>query len=245
MVSGTFCTISHGPDVFQYMKAKGLDFVILDTEHAPYDLMETRSIIAACRAVGMAPLVRISEPGHLESLMLDLGAEGIIIPLTETREQAEKLVEYSRYLPQGSRGIASVNGHNDMAGAKNLGDFIKERNQDVLLFVMIETQKGIDNMDKIFSTPGIDGCIVGTGDLSMNLGYPGQPDIEQVAAVSEKIIEKCQEKGIIGTLPIRKPSDAARWINKDVNMLIFGSDTSLVAEGIANFLSAAKQAKKH
>jgi 2-dehydro-3-deoxyglucarate aldolase/4-hydroxy-2-oxoheptanedioate aldolase len=245
ILKGTFITFLQGPDVVQFLKGKGgLDFFILDTEHGSYDVTEVREMILAARCSGICSLIRIMEPGHYESLVLDMGADGIVIPLVETREQAEQLVKYGRYKPQGNRGISSVNGHNNFSGAKDLPQFITDRNRDVLLFVMIETEKAVENRDEILSTPGIDGCILGTGDLSMDMGYAGQPDHPAVAEASMKVIETCRSKNLIVSIPIRKPEHVEKWVKSGMNMLTFGSDVSLLGAGTNLFQNALKEALK-
>lgn len=245
ILTGTFITFLQGPDVIQFLKAKGeLDFFILDTEHGSFDISEVREMILAARCSGIYSLIRIKEPGHHESLVLDMGADGIVIPLVEKREQAEELVKYGRYIPEGKRGISSVNGHNDFSGAKDLTKFIAERNRDVLLFVMIETKNGVKNRERILSTPGIDGCILGTGDLAMEMGYAGQPDHPEVTEASDKDIETCRHKNLIVTIPIRKPEHVDKWIKSGMNMLTFGSDASLLGAGTSLYQKALKEALK-
>lgn len=244
-LTGTFVAFLRGPDVVQFMKGTGkMDFFILDTEHGSFDLSEIRAMILAARASGMHSLVRILEPGHHQSRILDLGADGIVIPLVERREQAEKLVAYGRYAPEGKRGISSVNGHNDFAGAGDVRRFIADRNRDVLLFVMIETMEGVRNREEILSTPGIDGCIVGTGDLAMDLGYAGQADHPAVLEESLKVIETCRKLNLIYSIPIRRPEDVRRWVESGMNLLTFGSDTSLLGGGINLYQKALADAKK-
>ncbi len=241
-LTGTFVTFLQGPDVFQFLRGRGgLDYFILDTEHGSYDLSEVRETILAARASGLYSLIRINEPGHHESLVLDMGADGIVIPLVETREQAEELVKYGRYPPEGRRGISSINGHNDFKGAADLAEFLRQRNRDVLLFVMIETQLGMANREAILSTPGIDGCIIGTGDLAMNLGYPGQSGHPAVIEASKQIIETSRANDLIVSLPIRSPEDVAMWVGEGLNMLTFGSDGSLLGAGTALFQTALRQ----
>lgn len=244
-LTGSFITFLQGPDSFQFMKSfGGLDFFILDTEHGSYDVSEIREIIVAARASNAYSLVRVPEPGHHQSRVLDMGADGIIIPLVETRSQAEKLVRYGRYTPEGKRGIISVAGHNDFTLQTDETKFIADRNRDVLLFVMIETMEGVKNRESILSTPGIDGCILGTADLAMDMGYAGQLDDPAVTREVNNVIETCRNHNLIVSLPIRRPQDVAKWVNAGMNMVIFGSDINLLGGGIKLFQDALKESLK-
>jgi 4-hydroxy-2-oxoheptanedioate aldolase len=149
-------------------------------------------------------------------------------------------VQYGRYLPEGIRGISSINGHNDFAGAPDLAKFIKDRNRDVLLFVMIETRRGIANRESILSTPGIDGCIIGTGDLAMDLGVPGQTSHPLVIGEVRKILETGRRHNLIMSFPFRSPSEVAPWVKDGMNMVIFGSDGSLLGSGTKLFQDALR-----
>jgi 2-keto-3-deoxy-L-rhamnonate aldolase RhmA len=237
---GTFLAMLGGGDVVQFLAGQGMDFIILDMEHGAFDTSLARQTIVAAQGTGMAALTRVPEPDHLVSLMLDAGAEGIVIPRVETREQAEALVRNGRYLPEGNRGISTLAGHNQFTKLANVGQFLKDRNQNVLLFVMIETPKGIANRDAILSTRGIDGVIVGTGDLSMNMGFPGQPDHPVVIAEAEKILQTAKEKHLIGSIPIRKTSMTEKWVKSGMKMITLSSDVGLFGAGVELYMNSVK-----
>jgi 4-hydroxy-2-oxoheptanedioate aldolase len=110
--------------------------------------------------------------------------------------------------------------------------------------VQIETRVGVEKRDEILSVPGIDGCLVGTGDLAFSLGCPGRTNHPDVLAAVEKVFATCREKNLIHTLPIRTPDDTARWQASGMNMLTLSTDGGLLTAGAAQFLSSVNRQPK-
>jgi len=240
---GTFLAFLAGGDVMQFLAGLGFDYLFIDMEHGSFDLGRVREMILAGRACGMAPLVRVPEiQYHLVARVLDAGAEGILLPRVETPEEAEKLVSFSRYRPAGARGISTFAGHNDFTRITDVPAFLAEKNQRVLLLVQIETTRGVANREAILSTPGLDGCFVGTGDLAMGMGYAGQPDHPAVVAEADKILATAQQRGLITTIPIRAPADVKKWVKRGMKMFTLSTDSGLLTMGADLFLSAVEQA---
>ena len=107
--------------------------------------------------------------------------------------------------------------------------------------VQIETRAGLEKRNEILSEPGIDGCLVGTGDLSFSLGYPGQMNHPEVLVAVERVFASCREKNLLYTLPIRSPNDTARWQATGMNMLTLSTDGGLLTAGATQFLSSVNR----
>jgi len=241
--TGTFVLFLAGGDIVQFLAGLGFDFFFLDTEHSSFDLSKVRETILAARAHGLAALVRVPELRyHLVARVLDAGAEGIMLPRVETREEIESLVRFARYRPEGERGISTFAGHNDFARIPDVPAFLAERNHRVLLFAQIETVRGVENREAILSVPGLDGCFVGTGDLAMGMGYAGQPDHPAVRAEAEKVLATARDLNLITTIPIRTPQDVAPWVGRGLRMLTLSTDGGLLGAGAGLYLSAVKAA---
>jgi 2-keto-3-deoxy-L-rhamnonate aldolase RhmA len=229
---GTFVLFSAGGDFAQFLAGLGFDFFIFDLEHSMFDLAQTRETILAARAAGIATLVRIPDMVyHFAARVLDAGATGLMLPRMETREQAEKLVLASRYPPKGERGISTFAGHNDFTRIANVSEFLQRRNEQVMLVAQIESVKGVENREAILSTPGLDACFIGTGDLAMSMGFAGQPDHPEVLAQAEKVIATARQHRLIVSIPIRAPEHVAYWIGRDMRMLTLATDGSLFTLG--------------
>ncbi len=245
LCTGTFLLFLSGGDVVQFFAGIGFDYLIIDMEHGSLDQTRARETILIARALGMAPLVRVSEVQYtLVTRALDAGAEGIVLPRVERRQQCEELVRYARYSPEGQRGLTTFAGHSDYKPPPDVAAFINERNRNVLLMVQIETSAGVEKRNEILSEPGIDGCLVGTGDLSFSLGHAGQMNHPDVLAAIEKVFSTCREKNLIYTLPIRRPDDTARWQATGMNMLTLSTDGGMLTMGAAQFLSSVNRQPK-
>ena len=128
-------------------------------------------------------------------------------PKNGKREEAEVLVRSARYRPEGERGISTFAGHNNFTRIPDVPAFLAQRNREIMLIAQIETQAGVENCEAILSTPGLDACLIGTGDLAMGMGHAGQPDHPAVVAEAEKVLATAAEHGLLTTIPIRTPGE--------------------------------------
>lgn len=234
---GTFLLFSAGGDFTMFLAGLGFDFFIFDLEHSMFDLAVTRQTLQAARASNLAAIVRVPEiTYHFVARTLDAGAQGIMLPRTETREQAEQLVRFARYAPIGERGISTFAGHNDFTRIPDVPAFLKQQNEDILLVAQIETTRGVENREAILATPGLDACFIGTGDLAMSMGLAGQPNHPEVLAQAEKVMATARAHGLIVSLPIRSPEDVEHWIKCGLNMLTVATDGAMFSAGANLFL---------
>jgi 2-keto-3-deoxy-L-rhamnonate aldolase RhmA len=234
---GTFALFSAGGDFPLFLAGLGFDFFIFDLEHSTFDLARTRETLLGARAAGIATIVRVPEVAyHFIARVLDAGADGIMLPRVETREQAQKLVQFSRYPPLGERGISTFAGHNDFSRIPDVPRFLQQKNDDILLIAQIETLAGVEQREAIVSVPGIDACFVGTGDLAMSMGFAGQPQHPQVVEQTEKVLATARAHDRIVSLPIRTPEDVARWVGQGVRLLTLGTDGLMFSAGANLYL---------
>jgi 2-keto-3-deoxy-L-rhamnonate aldolase RhmA len=241
---GTFLLFLLGGDVVQCLAGLGFDYLILDLEHSSLDLGPVREMIRTARASGIAPIVRMPEVQyHLVARVLDAGAEGIMLPRVESRQQVEDLVRFARYRPQGERGISTFAGHTDFTRIADVPAFLAAQNERILLIAQLETTAGVRNREAILSVPGLDACFVGTGDLAMNLGFAGQPDHPEVIAVTEGVLASAAQHKLIASLPIRSPEMVARWVKAGMKMFTLSTDGGLLSAGAGLFLSAVEAAR--
>ena len=148
------------------------DFLWIDLEHRPYGFNEVRWLPILCRQVGVAPLVRVPglDPVAIKKA-LDIGASAVMIPQVGTEDEAKRAVEYSKYPPQGSRGITPTwTTYMDVSW----DDYLPAANDETCVVVQIESLDGIANMDAIASVEGVDVVFAGPADLSAVLGVIGQ-----------------------------------------------------------------------
>lgn len=241
VIRGTFLLMLQSGAAMKYLGREGLDFYIIDTEHGVYDDANVSTMIEAGLKVGMDPWVRVPEPNHEVSHALDMGARGVVVPLIETAEQAAKMVEYGRYMPDGKRGYSTW-GATDYLDATDVPAWLAGRNREVMLVPMIETPEGVANADEILAVEGIDGVIVGTGDLSYSLGHPGNSGHPEVEEAILQVMEAGRRHNKWVSFPIYNPAELAEWHERGMNPMIFGADAGLLSEGIQNFQRAMNAA---
>ena len=169
------------------------DWVLVDLEHSPADLMTLVSQLQGIGCGKAVPIVRAPWNDFVViKRILDAGAMGLVIPYVNTREQAEAAVRACTYPRTGIRGIAgSVRA---MGYGGNSADYMKSANQEILVITQIETYEAVENLDEILSVPGIDGFFIGPMDLATSMGFLGNPNTPEVQEVISRV-----EKKILGS----------------------------------------------
>jgi 4-hydroxy-2-oxoheptanedioate aldolase len=184
------------------------------------------------------PLVRVPwlEPGILMKT-LDAGAYGVICPMINTREDAQKLVAYTHYAPRGTRSFGPVR-----ATLYGGADYPQKANDTIVTFAMIETAQALDNLDDILSVPGLDAIYIGPSDLSLSLGCkPTFDDVEpKVAQAIDHILARAQAHGLIAGIHNGTPQAALARVDKGFRFVTVASDARLMAAGAQQVLAALR-----
>ncbi len=177
---GSWITLSHFsiPEILSQAK---FDWLCVDMEHSVIDYLEAEHLIATIQSNGIKAYVRVGENNaRIIKRVLDAGADGLIIPMVNTRKDAENAVAYAKYPPKGNRGVG-------LARAQKYGlsfeEYASTINDQIKIIAQIEHIDAIKNLEEILSVKGIDGTIIGPYDLSGSMGKPGQynePDVQQV-----------------------------------------------------------------
>lgn len=191
--------------VAELMAAAGFDFICVDVEHSAVDLPQTQQLFQAIRSGNpdCAAIVRLHGVDYaLVKRYLDAGARGVVAPLVRTREEAELLVEATKYPPQGLRGVGFCRA-NDYG--MRLADECERANDDILLAVQIEHIEAVDNIDEILSVDGIDAVFIGPYDLSASMGLTGQFDHPDYIAARDRILDACRRHNTIPGLHVVPP----------------------------------------
>ena len=188
---GSWITIGH-PSVVEILSNAGFDWLTIDMEHNSIDPSMMQTLISTIQSKDIAALVRVSKNEEVPiKHALDAGADGIIVPMINNENDAMKAVEYAKYPPNGKRGVG-------LSRAQNYGASFNEykewANENLVVIAQIEHIEGVNNLDKIISTKGIDAIIVGPYDLSGSLGFPGEFDREDVKKALVKVKEICLNK---------------------------------------------------
>jgi 4-hydroxy-2-oxoheptanedioate aldolase len=175
-------------DVVEMLAVAGLDFILVDCEHGPADVLALRTHIALAQVHGVPVLVRPGEgePG-LVLRALDQGAQGIVAPHIETVEEARELVQTVHYPPTGRRGFATYP-RAGRFGTVSAGDH-RDRAAETLVIAMLESPHAAATAGEILSTPGVDGYLIGTADLSASTGEGDPPVSDSVATIHRQAAE--------------------------------------------------------
>ena len=153
-----------------------LDWLTVDTEHAPADVNTLAQMVAVIAdSLGPVPFVRLAQ-ATVETVKhaLDSGAFGIIAPMINTSLEAEQVVAWAKFPPQGQRSFGSY--YAPLAFGQSMPEYLKQANQQTMVIVQIENKSALNNLDSIFSTPGLDMAFVGPVDLSVSLGLEPIPE---------------------------------------------------------------------
>lgn len=176
-------------------RGAGYDSLYVDLEHSSLGLETTSQICIAALGMGVTPLVRVpSADPTIIGRVLDGGSQGIIVPHVETSEQAAEIVAASRFPPRGRRSVGGPTVHSGylpFSGSKALTDL----DDAILVTAMIETRTGLDNAEAIAAVPGIDMLLIGTTDLTAELGIPGAFNHELVLQAYERTVAGARRHG--------------------------------------------------
>ena len=237
-IVGTMLRLTRNPAVVYLAKNAGLDFVMYDCEHSNYNFETLHDAFITADAMKLGGLVRVPcGTKDYISRVLDSGAAGVMVPMVETREHAETIVKYSKYMPIGDRGYTSGGAHTAYLGGKH-ADVMKQGNDKVLSIAQIETKMAVDNLDAIAAVDGIDVLFVGPNDLSLSLGIPGDLmnpiELEAIA----KVAAACKKHGKY--FGMHAGAALLEKFKTDLNVVMSLTDTDLLAQGFEGIRKMAE-----
>jgi 2-keto-3-deoxy-L-rhamnonate aldolase RhmA len=168
------------PSTTEIAADAGFDFAVIDAEHGPLDRLTILGHVRAAEASGIIPLARILESSdHTIQSMLDVGLKGVVVPKVESAEQAARIVAATRYAPEGKRGMCP-SCHDGRYSLVDFTNRMRKRNLEVLAIPIIETRKGVENIEAIVAVEGMDIIFFGPGDLSADMGLNLETDVDQL-----------------------------------------------------------------
>jgi 4-hydroxy-2-oxoheptanedioate aldolase len=230
------------PFVAEIMAAQGYDSLTIDLQHGFVGYDAARGMLQAMRASGVTPMVRVPwlDPADIMKA-LDAGAYGIICPMVNTRAEAEQLVSYMRYPPNGVRSFGPSR-VTFSAGA----DYGQHADKEVLCFAMIETAEAMRNLDAIVATPGLDGVYIGPADLTLGLTgrkYPTGFDREEPEMIEaiKRVLDSAHKAGIRACLHNGSAAYAAKAVGWGFDLVTISNDVRLLAGAAAASVAEARK----
>lgn len=238
-VKGAMVFECFSPGISQILVRAGAEFVIFDMEHTGLEMESLKMLCATCRGLPIVPMVRVPRGEyHFVARALDLGAQGIMVPMVESGGSMQATIEATRYPPEGRRGAAFGFAHDHYNGADALTT-MRNANARNLIIALIETEVALNNLYSIAANPGVDVLWLGHYDLTNFLGIPGQFDHPQYLTSVKAIVEAAREHGKGLGFMAANPDQAREYRALGFNMIAAGTDQAILANGVKSILAGA------
>ncbi len=222
----------------EIMSSARPDYICIDQQHGLADYGQFLHMLRAVEAFGVASVTRVlhNDPAIIGQV-LDAGAQGVIVPMVNSAEEAARAAAGCRYPPRGIRSFGPTR------AALTLGSTdVEALGQGALCLVMVETRQGLENIKEIVQTPGIDGVYIGPADLALGMGLTPNlelSDPEHEAAV-ELILKTCLDNGLLAGIQCSAGKAAYRMAQRGFRIVTFTKDSALIAMGVSQELAIAK-----
>lgn len=225
------------PQLAQTLAVGGLDWLFIDMEHGPIDFADCHAMIAATKGTACAPLVRVPSDNLAAARpVLDAGAYGLILPMMLGPAQAREALGYLRYPPVGKRGVGAL--YAPQRWGLSMADYLRQANDELAAFVLIEHIEAVRNAEAIVTVPGIDAAVIAPYDLSASLGRPGDLQHPEVAAAIERAEQAILASPVaLGGLAT-SAEDARAKLDRGYRVVLLGIDVFLIQHLLADLLKA-------
>ncbi len=227
-VAGAMVFEFFSPGMSQILANAGCRFALYDMEHTGLGFETLKWLFSSCRGLPIEPMVRVPRGEYTWlARALDLGARGVMIPMVESEEQAKSIVQACRYPPVGRRGAAFGFAQCDYQGG-DVADKIRRSHERTMVIAQIETERGLEQVDRIAAVDGVDVLWVGHFDLSNFMGIPGKFDDPRFDRAMRAVVDACRRHGKAAGF---MATDRA-WIERaramGYTMIAGGTDTGLL-----------------
>jgi 2-dehydro-3-deoxyglucarate aldolase len=222
--------------IAELMAGEAFDWICVDMEHTAADYAALEHICRAVKGSGKDVLARLhgNDP-VMAKKVLDMGCDGIIVPLVNTRAEAQQAVAMAKYPPRGIRG-ASLARCTDYG--RDFARYFKQHNEDVLVVVMLEHIDAVGNADEILSVEGVDASFIGPYDLSASMNLAGQLDHPEVRAAQDKLLAACLRHGVAPGYHVvpTEPERVTACVQAGFRFIALGLDTHFILDGCRRML---------
>ena len=218
----------------EVMALAGFEWLVVDIEHTAIDMETAQMLITTIQANDMKALVRVSKNEEVViKKVLDMGADGIIVPMVNSKEDAEQAVSFAKYPPFGKRGVGLYRAQK--YGTK-FEEYKKWVTDELVIIAQIEHIDAVNHIDSIISTEGIDGTIIGPYDLSGSMGYPGDFEREDVKEAVQKVLDSCKRHNVPAGFHVvdTEPEKLNLRIEQGCTFLAYGIDYFFMRDAAIN-----------
>src|ERR687895_2794599 len=207
----------------------GFDWILLDTEHSPADLENLLTQLQAAAPYPTHALVRVPWNDMVTmKRVLDIGAQSVLVPYVSTPDEAKSAVSYTRYPPEGVRGVAGTTRATRFGRIK---DYAKRAHEEICVLVQVETQPALANIEAICALDGVDGVVIGPADLHASMGYAGEVANPKVKPLIDEAIRRIRKGGKAPGILTPNEADARHWLQCGALFVAVGADVGILARG--------------
>jgi len=236
VVAGAMIFEFFTPGVSQILANAGARFAIYDMEHTGLGFETLKWLFSTTKGLKMEPMVRVPTGEYTWiARALDLGARGVMVPMVESKEQAEALASACRYPPEGRRGAAFGFAQCDYLGG-DVAEKMRDYHARTLLIAQIETERGLQNVEAIAAVEGVDVLWVGHFDLSNFMGIPGQFDHPDFVDAMQQVAQVAKKHGKIAGFMATDKAWVERAKAMGYTMLAAGTDTALLQQALGQLI---------
>ena len=227
-------------NVAEIVAGTGFDWVLIDAEHGPFDLGGLQTVLAAFNGSRSVPIVRVAwnDPVRIKQV-LDLGVDGVLVPMVNSAAEAKAAVAACKYPPAGNRGVGPRRASDY---GRNTDAYTAQANDGTIVMLQIEHVDAVARIDAILAVPGIDVICIGPTDLSGTAGVLRQFDHPTVVAAIDKVIARCRAKRLPVCSGVAFPPEImAGWVAKGANFVLAMEDSAMFRQGATEALARMRE----
>lgn len=216
----------------------GYDFIVVDLEHGPMTLESCYRAIVVAQGRGLAALVRMPDAsGALTQRVLDMGADGLLVPHVTSPAVARTIVSAAMFPPDGGRGLGTTS-RAGMWGLNSTPTYVERSRTDVLRIPQIEDPEAVESAEEICTVDGVNAILIGLGDLSLSVGLPAtDPAVE---AMTDRVLRAAAESGIPCGTAVRTAQAAAAAAARGFDFVVLGNDATVFGDAAQHLITSAR-----
>jgi len=228
---------SGSPNLVDLLRKLDFDWFVFDMEHSAITIETVGRMVQVLNGSAITPLVRVGQIDQaLLKIVLDTGAQGVVVPLVNTVEEAERAVRFCKYPPQGVRGVAATKASDY---GMSLSSYIRSANDETTIIAQIETPQAVENIDEIVAVKGIDVAFVGPSDLTMTMGLMDDRSNPKVTEAMLKVVKACEGAGKAAGVMATSLDETRLAVQRGFRFISLASEMRFAAMGARSFLEAA------
>lgn len=241
-VIGTFFEMG-GETAVEALGVSGIDYIVIDTEHGPFDVESAKKFVTVAERHDLTPFVRVKDVTRSSILkMLDIGAQGLIIPCVNTVDEVRDIIAYGKYAPLGQRGffMARAAAYGEAPFAATVDGYFEHMNAETMLIPQCETKGCLEHIEDITAMDGVDGIFIGPYDLSIAIGKPAAFDDPTFLAALERVLAACQAAGKPCFIYTGAPAAAKAYLAQGFSGVAVNFDVALFVRAVKSMLQEIK-----